>query len=454
MKWNFNPKHWFNTGRISKHNELNKEFFRDKLIDISTLFDAAIERFGISMNGENFYKEGLVCPTESLAEKYRQNKIKPLIENVAAYFEAKVSEYVDFLKVTVEELKGKIQSLEDELNETKPKGYLFRINKQIDYQRRIDDGGEIAAFPERQLQLEIDKVFFDNAKEVKSDNKFEQAGGSELLEAIKRNISIKKLRQSIESVKGLFYSYATLKHSNLYPPQRKYYNIFISLCVILSVAECGFTFQIVEHMMTYANLFQKIIYSIAISLSFAILYKNFIDSLLYRGFAKGVIFIIVSLTFFYILTIFFGFNLKVYEGDLGAILALKNSELKHFLQSFFSIVFAMANAWMFREATYLDGLYYRLNGSKRHKKLLHEKESYIQERVIRKNSYIQMKNKLETYQQAITAERKKRIGDILNRYEMIAYESFRQGVEIALAECIENNKEIVLAIKQKIKNKL
>jgi hypothetical protein len=198
----------------------------------------------------------------------------------------------------------------------------------------------------------------------------------------------------------------------------------------------------------------SVFYSMGISLAMAIGFKNLIEDLLFKTKLKVFLFWLIFVLVFFILLVLFSYK----SSELMLSGKFYNFTNKALILSFFSSFFALANAFIFREASYLHHLFDRVNKYGSLESLNNEKQVFNNKitsklaglkRELERGKRIQLSYK-------DTMSQLSNIKTILSNLENICLSSFWKGFEQKLIDIISSNQDILVKIKRDLEkqNKL
>jgi len=434
---------------------------KQRLWDANSLYDQFLNRYGLSVDGQRFFDIGNSVNHFQDTDKYIDEYINPLFENINNDVEEHVNTIVHDISQQISEIDKEIVEIKSYLDEKNETGFLHNIDLKINVSTVTEKEIECIVFPEKELQKMISKTL----------EQFEKSMSPAVVDAANNPLILNNALQQKEifgSVKALAHNFkmfldslSTMKHSLLHPPRPIYIYLFYFICIILLIAEIGFSMTIIQKMLNTnitwipnSDTVFAILYSIGIALSFAILMKQLIEKYLFKGEKriKELLLIMIPI-YIALLVLFFANNDELWDGSKHPWPEYAYSAIKAIVLSFFSITFAAANAFLFREASYLHHLHFRLNGRLSVRKLSRKRNRYVAKWEARLTAI--------TKERAVLNERKSyytlaltHVKQMFNNLKTVSISSYLRGFDIMIAGAIRKNEDLVVALMSKLKTQL
>jgi hypothetical protein len=348
---------------------------------VNRLIDTLFVKYNIPLQGENFYQQGQSCTSEADCDGYIRDYIEPLFNNLDEEFNHTVEQAKDVLKARLEEEKRKDLAAAHELDESHAEGFLSGINTKLNHHKLIDDDIENIVFPEKGLKETIKNAFADVDQKIADLAGPGRAGADLLSETLERREMFFAARDKLRYFRKLLDEFNSIRHSRYYPPKIGYIRLFYTLCGIFCVAEIGFSMTIfgdiiVNDLPPGMNTALSVLYSTAASAGLAILFKNLIDALLFKNPWRAVAFwLICGLVLMMLTVLFSSYSLgtEIATGQLFGGFITQGG----IILGCFSLVFVLANSFLFREAIYLHHLRDKIHGNEDVRKLEKKRMEHI-----------------------------------------------------------------------------
>jgi|GEM_PF-4459253 len=415
-------------------------------------FDELLTKYNVSFTGDEAYEDGNSFTDKDAATQRLDETVKNAYTNLQVDFDKFIQGKRDTILVDIADKEKEIIDAEIQLDELNPKSRLFDLEREKEKNEKRAQEIEQVCFAEKQLTTYVAEVF-DRFKVNVSE--IAQAGDNdEKVKAIgeKQKEIIAFTDREASTSKHLLDSFRNKVHSSYYPPKAGVICFFYFLCIILMICEMGVSMNIVT---SFANIVTPdrtsrqiviLIYSMGISLALAVIYKMLIDWLLFRESRKSWIFAAIHIFLFLIMTLFFSSD----SDSTGFTLLRKEA----YVLGFFSTCFALANGFLYREASYLHHLYFRMYPQKSMSKIRRQKQRWIKKDTGKLNKKKKELAELKRLLESLEHEQVNQMNSQIERLREINITSFWLGFDRSIETTILNNHEIDLTIIKKVKKSL
>ncbi|GAB3995647.1 hypothetical protein GCM10028807_36350 [Spirosoma daeguense] len=468
-------KRWWFFRRISSIFSINNGR-EEKKLTLREYFELILSQSKVDNVNLRFYEEGKKLGrllSKNKAKEFSEEYIKTTFEVITFKLRLYNTEILNSLNENIHKLGIEIKQKLENLDESNESGLIGKYNILIKEAIKNEKDFHDNAFADWQIirPQKIISRYIQNLETLLQGMESKK-DGFDLINSFSDQIIIKKINERVLFVNAEFSKHLPDNNSTYYPPMKYLIIFFYTLCGLITYGEIGISLTVskgfidlVEVLPTglppqdkeNMNIFFSILFSLAFSLSIAVLLKVMIDKLLFspiirlrRLFWMGYAFLVIIYLIYYY---------KVSPDDILTIISI----------SVIFSIFAFSNALLFREASYLNTVYYQIHKKPLinfnilkfitlglwpreqliSKKLVKKKEKIIKTQTALLNRLKQ--TKLEYEYQLSTANRQyTTISSSIVAYEGLALSKFWQGYQESLLDNIASDDDLNYIIKKSI----
>lgn len=433
---------------------------KDILWDENALYDHFVNKYSLSVDGDRFYQAGNSIANFGNSDEYIDNYINPLFENLKSDLHGRLTYILDGIKKQTDELDNEKRQIQARLDAKNESGFLFMTDAKINTAKNTEKEIESLVFPEKEFQKMLDKALKEFHKEADDSAEGRPSDEEMLAGVIKSRETFKSIKQLLTNFKGFLDDLSPVRHSLFFPPNLGFIRTFYFICLLLLVAEMGFSMTIIKGMLAagylgpWANPTFSVLYAIGAAVSFAILFKALMEAYLFKkqkNFRTLTFILIIIYLVLIVLFLFSDAEIWRQGGFTGP--TFFKALFKALILAFFSMTFAIANALLFREASYLHHLHFKVNGRLSLKVLVKSRREFISKWESRLNA-IAMENRQLSSKKVHYEQMAGRVAEMFANLKTISVLSYRRGVNAMLATMSKDRDDLSIILLKKLKAKL
>jgi|GEM_PF-5878233 hypothetical protein len=424
---------------------------KDRRNAIAGIYDKTLRKYKLSPNGDTFIKPGYSMPSVEEVKNYIEKHIKPLMSIIGVVICDKIEDVRGRAQAQLNIVTRSISDMKHDGNDNHPDCFLQEINEEIKKAHAKEAEIESTIFPEKRFSKLSDPLLEKLKKMPSASTGMAGNQADELGRTLGRKVLLSEVELLATRGKDIAKKLSLNISKSVYPPRLSYIILFYVLCSLLAVAEIGFSVPILQNILNVAkyfkwhpaNLFFGTLCAIGITISYAILAKTGIDNTLPDKGKKIRLFVIIGLFIFFIQTIFY----SIPKGSFGTFWS--NLPMGATI-AFFSIAFALSNAFLFRKVSFLHHVYAQLNGKTGVPALTKIKEQYIERQkeslLVLNANKISLEAEIGYYDTL-----RENVKEKIKHLQEISISAFNQGFNRKLEEIIRDNREPQMLLLDKLK---